>query len=327
MRTYRHPGIGGSTLVCRVFGSSRWEAVIAAATLVLAVILVSCGPSGRPKAEFETELGDDGQLVVVTTSIWADVVANLLCEPREAVTPVIPAGGDPHGFQPSLAHAGAISEADLVVANGGGLEGSMVDLLEDRELKGGAVVYATELTATDPVNPHIWLDPRRVVEVSNALAPVLIEAGADPSTVEQCTDEYVAELEGLDRQIAQQLANLAPADRKLVTNHDALGYFADRYEFEVIGTLLSSSSTLTEAGPGDFEQLRSLINEHGVRAVFAEGGHSTAEMETLVSQLDGVRVVELDLESLGEPESATGTYLDMMRVGSEQIAVALEAKT
>ena len=108
----------------------------------------------------------------------------------------------------------------------------------------------------------------------------------------------------------------------LVTNHDSLGYLADRYDFTVLGSILPSTSTLTEASPGQLEELGEAIEAEGVPAIFTETISSADDAEALADRL-GVDVVELYTESLGEPGSGVETYADLMRFDAQAIADAL----
>ncbi len=120
-----------------------------------------------------------------------------------------------------------------------------------------------------------------------------------------------------------EILSVVPPDRRLlVTNHDALGRFADRYDFEILGTVLPGSSTLAEASPAELEQLADEIESAGVPAIFAEALESTDEATTLAERL-GVDVVTLYTDSLGEQGSGAETYADLMRFNATAIADAL----
>ena len=118
------------------------------------------------------------------------------------------------------------------------------------------------------------------------------------------------------------LAVVPPDRRLLVTNHDALGRFADRYDFEILGSVIPGSSTLAEASPAELEQLADDIEAQGVPAIFAEALESTDEATTLADRL-GVDVVTLYTDSLGEEGSGAETYPDLMRFNATAIADAL----
>ncbi len=175
----------------------------------------------------------------------------------------------------------------------------------------------------DGGDPHLWFDPTLVAEAAPLIADALVAAGADEATTEQCVDEFTSELETLDAELAEILSVVPPERRLLVTNHDALGRFADRYDFEILGTVLPGSSTLAEASPAELEQLADEIETAGVPAIFAEALESTDEATTLADRL-GVDVVTLYTDSLGEEGSGAETYADLMRFDATAIADALE---
>ncbi len=131
-----------------------------------------------------------------------------------------------------------------------------------------------------------------------------------------------AELVELDAAIAERLGTVPEERRLLVTNHDNLGYFADRYGFEVIGSVLPSSSTLVEASPSELDDLADEIEEAGVPAIFAEALESTDDATALGDRL-GVEVVTLYSDSLGEEGSGAETYAEMMLFDADAIASAL----
>ncbi|MYE66964.1 MAG: zinc ABC transporter substrate-binding protein [Acidimicrobiia bacterium] len=174
-------------------------------------------------------------------------------------------------------------------------------------------------------DPHVWLDPVRVAQAAEGLAAVLVDQhGLDAERVSTCVDAYLAELAQLHEDITDTLATVPAANRKLVTNHDAFGYFADRYNFEVIGTVIPSLSTLAEPSPASLEALAELIEETGISAIFSEYlSHSRDVAAALADRLDGVSVVSLYSGALGEEGSGADTYLTMMRANARTIAEAL----
>ena len=171
----------------------------------------------------------------------------------------------------------------------------------------------------------MWLDPVRVAQAVESLAAVLVDQhGLDAGRVSACVDAYLAELAQLHEDINDTLATVPAASRKLVTNHDAFGYFADRYNFEVIGTVIPSLSTLAEPSPASLEALAELIEETGVPAIFSEYlSHSRDVASALADRLEGVSVVSLYSGALGPEGSGAETYLTMMRHNARTIAGAL----
>ncbi|MDE0517881.1 MAG: metal ABC transporter substrate-binding protein, partial [Acidimicrobiaceae bacterium] len=173
-------------------------------------------------------------------------------------------------------------------------------------------------------DPHVWFDPHRVAEALPVLAQALTaHAGLDPAAVEACMNSYRAELEAVDAEIAAKIEQLPPESRKLVTNHDAFAYFAARYGFEVIGTVIPSLSSMAEANPAGLEELAEIIEHEGIKAIFAEIQHSGDEIEALAARIGGVEVVTLYTGSLGPPGSGAETYTGYLRTNTDLIVDSL----
>jgi zinc/manganese transport system substrate-binding protein len=289
--------------------------------------------------------GEDPPIVIATTSIWADIVDRLDCADHFTVETLIPVGGDAHSFEPSVRDRERLGGAALVVTNGGGLEELLHDTLDAVANEGTTVFEVFDHVTTAPLehsgedehaegdeegdehghegaDPHVWFDPTLVIEAAPAIAAELVAAGADAAGVEVCVDEFTTEMERLDAEVTEILS-VVPADRRLlVTNHDALGYFARRYDFEILGTVIPGSSTLAETSPAELQELADEIDSAGVPAIFAEALESTDEATTLAERL-GVDVVTLYTDSLGEGGSGAETYADLMRFNATAIADAL----
>jgi len=173
-------------------------------------------------------------------------------------------------------------------------------------------------------DPHVWFDPQRVSGVLAELGEQLVGlAGLDSEAVGRCIAAYQEELSALDAEIAELVESVPQSGRLLVTSHDALGYFADRYGFSVIGTVIPAPTTLAESNPAQLEALAQTISEHGVRAIFAETQHSARDTEALAARVGDVEVVTLFTGSLGEAGSGAETYLGFMRTNAALITDAL----
>ena len=172
-------------------------------------------------------------------------------------------------------------------------------------------------------DPHVWLDPQRVAGVLGELADELIHAGADADTVNRCLDSYREALEVADAEIAEIL-DAVPADRRiLITNHDAFGYFADRYGFEIVGTVIPSLSTGAETNPALLEELAEIIEHEGVPAVFSETTHSDADIQALATAAGNINVVQLLTGSLAPDGEEGDTLIGMLLFNANAIADAL----
>ena len=170
----------------------------------------------------------------------------------------------------------------------------------------------------------MWFDPHRVAEALPVLAQALTaDAGLDPAAVEACLNSYVAELEAVDAEIAAKVEQLPAESRKLVTNHEALGYYAARYGFEIIGTVIPSPSSMAEPNPAGLERLAETIEHEGIKAIFAEVQHSGDDIKALAAQVGDVDVVTLYTGSLGPPGSGAETYTGYLLTNTDLIVDSL----
>jgi ABC-type Zn uptake system ZnuABC Zn-binding protein ZnuA len=303
--------------------------------------------------------------VVVTTSIWADITSNVACDGLAEVRMIIPPGGDPHSFEPSLRDREAMDAADVIVANGLFLEESLEDTIDAAESGGVTVLRVGE--GLDPIptaaassenadhegddhdksdadaahdedaahddeaahddhgdeDPHVWWDPTRIATAVALIADALADAGVDRAALDACVATYLDELTALDDDIEALVAPLDDTQRILVTNHDSLGYFADRYDFEVLGSVIPSSSSLAATSPADLDALAADIEATGVSAIFADTQNSSDDADALADRIGDIEVVSMLTDTLDEPGSAQGTYVGWLRQNVETIVEAL----
>ena len=173
-------------------------------------------------------------------------------------------------------------------------------------------------------DPHVWLDPLRAAQLGQEVAAVHAEVAPDDAdAVQAAADDLRARLEALDAELAEAIATIPEERRQLVTNHEALGYLAARYDLDVIATVLPGTSADVDVTAGAFTELVELLRETGVRAVFAETTSSDRLAQALAAEVEGVEVVELYTDSLGEPGSGADSIEGMLRVDVERIVDAL----
>jgi len=308
----------------------RHHFAVVAVALAGALLAAACGGSDGAAG------GDGGGPdVVVTTSILGDVVENLVGDAAE-VEVIMPPNADPHDFQASARQAAALREAHLVVVNGAGFEAGLEDAIDGAVDDGATVFAAVDHVDTLPagkhadegegVDPHFFTDPARMAAAAEALADALADdvPGLDDQAFRDRAGTYLDQLRALDAEVEATLAPVPAADRKLVTNHDVFAYFADRYGFTVVGTVIPAITTSAEPSAGELDELAATIEAEGVRAIFADTSSPEALAEALAAEVGGdVQVVELYSESLGEPGSEGGTYVDMIRTDATRIAGAL----
>ena len=387
------PGPSPVIVDCQARPRRSWKRVALAVFAALALSAASCGgDEGDAEGDGQPAAAPTAPTILVTTGIWADVVSNVACGDMAVIETLIPVGGDPHGYEPSLRDRESMENAALVVTNGLELEEGLEDTLE-AVAEGGTPVFEFA-EGMEPIpfafegahhgegeeeeeghdedegeegeeeeeeghhdeeeeeeeeghdedegeeeegdhgeeeeghgsggDPHVWFDPQRVSGALPGLARVLTaEVGLDAAAVDACLAGYQAELEAVDAEIAAKVEQLPAGSRKLVTNHEALGYFADRYGFEVIGTVIPTPSSMAQASPAGLEQLAEIIEHEGIKAIFAETLHSVDDVEALAARVGDVDVVTLYTGSLGPSGSGAENYVGFMRTNAESIVDAL----
>ncbi|MCC6222145.1 MAG: zinc ABC transporter substrate-binding protein [Thermoleophilia bacterium] len=303
------------------------------ALLPLAAVAVAAGCGGGAASE-RTER----PRVVVTYSILGSLVTELVGEAAD-VTVLMPDGVDPHDWQPSAKDVEAIQSADLVAANGLDLEEGIDDALAEAERSGVPVFRAADHVDVRTVgegetghgeehegdehgagspDPHIWTSPLAMRSAISALAAALAaDAGID---VSGRAAQLEARLTELDGELERLLATVPEGRRQLVTGHESMGYFADRYGFVLVGAVVPGLSSQAEASAADLAELKGQIERAGATVVFTEIGTPVQVAEAIASET-GAAVVELPSHSLPDD----GSYFTFMRGLATAVADALAA--
>ena len=174
-------------------------------------------------------------------------------------------------------------------------------------------------------DPHFFTDPMRMAAAVDGIVDFLAAevSGLDAAALEASAADYIAELEALDAELVSLIDAIPAEQRVLVTNHDAFGYFADRYGFEIVGVVIPGGGTTDSVSPRELADLAEVIDAEGVPAIFSESTASDELINVLADEVGAVAVVELYSGSLGEPGSDGATYLDMVRTNAQRIAGAL----
>ena len=285
------------------------------ALLVALAALAGCGSSDGDSAA--------GPAVVVTTSQAADLVRNVAGE-RADVTQILAANADPHEYEPRPSDAEALANADLIVRSGGDVDEWLGQLVESSGSD------APELTLADHVHlirgdggedPHWWQDPRNAVAAVTAIRDEL--DAIDPAGAtgyDTRARRYSASLERLDREIAACVGRVPAAKRKLVTSHDALGYYARRYGIRVIGAVIPALTTAAQPSAGDVAKLVDTIEKTGVRTLFAESSVNP-KVEQAIARQTGARIgPPLWADALGPKGSSGATYLGSIAFNTRALA-------
>ena len=294
-----------------------------AASLCTSIVLIGC--SASPSSAPDTTPLVSRPSIVVTYSVLGAVVSELVGDAAD-VSIVIPDGQDPHDFEPSAKDVEMINDADLLVANGLGFEEGLADALDAANDRGvdrflvsdfvttidgdghdhhssdddshGDDAHDEDTSDAHATDPHIWLSPFALSEMIDDLGMAINSStGLD---VTDAAEELAASLLSLDAQVANLITALGSCT--IVTGHDELGYFADRYGCEVVGAVIPSFSTTAEASAGELSDLKDLIEQHDVKTLFTGLGTSSDVVERLVSELD-IRAVELTTHFMSGAQS------------------------
>ena len=278
---------------------------------VLLAVVVGCGDGG----------GDDdaGVRVAATTTQVADLVAHVGGK-RVALDSILRPNSDPHEYEPRPSDAAALAKADVVFRSGGDLDEWLDEVVDSA---GGG---AEQVTLIDSVkraddDPHWWQNPRNAILAVAAIRDALIDA--DPSGragYERRAAAYTTRLRRLDAEVAGCLDRVPRAKRKLVTTHDALGYFAARYGIEVIGAVIPSLSTQAQPSAKDVGELVGQIKREGVEAIFPEASLSR-RLEQAISRESGAEVGgQLWADTLGPAGSSGATYVEAIQANAVELA-------
>jgi len=298
----------------------RWSAVLLAVVLLSAACgdATSSGRSSNPNAALQ---------VVATTTVLADF-AKVVGGDRVGVYGVLKPNVDPHDFDPAPADLDAMKRAEVIVKNGVGLEAWLEDTIASSDSDATVVDASAGITIRSggtTGDPHIWHDPRNAKQMVATIAEAFRAADPDGAAVyARNLAAYTAELDTLDAEIETQVARLS--NKKLVTNHDAFGYFIDRYGFDFVGSIIPSFDTSAELSASELRDLVTAIRAEGVKAVFSETSVPGKTARTIATEAK-VTVVEgadaLYGDGLGPAKSDGATYLMMMRHNARTIVTNL----
>jgi ABC-type Zn uptake system ZnuABC Zn-binding protein ZnuA len=277
---------------------------------LLLVLAAGCG-SSDPSSTSVT--------AVATTTQLADFARNVGGD-RVSVDSILRPNSDPHEYEPRPSDAAAVAKAGIVFRSGGDLDQWLDQVIDSA---GGD---AKQVTLIDSVkregdDPHWWQDPRNSVIAVAAIRDALIEV--DPGGrrgYERRAAAYTAKLRQLDAEVRRCIDQVPADKRKLVTTHDALGYFAKRYGIRVIGAVIPSLSTQAQPSAKDVQELVDQIESEGVEAIFPEASLSK-KLEQAISREAGAEVGgQLWADTLGPKGSSGATYLGAIASNAKTLA-------
>ncbi|TRZ72945.1 MAG: zinc ABC transporter substrate-binding protein [Actinobacteria bacterium] len=277
-----------------------------------AILLGACSSDELAKTDLANK-----PTIVVTYSVLGDIVHQLVGDLATVIV-VIPDGQDPHEFQPSAKDVETLNNASIVISNGLDFEEGLLSPLATAvnagipEFRLGDNVTTRMLDGG--ADPHLWLSPAKFLEAIPALT-----AAIEQATGLDLADQSVAlttQLTEIDAQVASTLSGITC---KLVSGHDEMGYFADRYGCTVIGAIIPSLSTTSEASAGELAKLKDQIAQHNVKAIFTGLG-TPQEVANQLANETGVAAVSLSTHYL----NGATNYREFMLHLAQQIADALQ---
>jgi len=292
---------------------------------ILGLLAAACGTVARPPTP-------GGKLQVVATfSVLGDLVHNVGGD-KIQLHILVGSGQDTHTYEPTPADGSALADTALVFENGLEFE-KWLDKLYDASGSKAPRIVVTKglepltLAVGDEIgetDPHAWHDVANVIHMVEAIRDALKQADpANAQAYEENAQAYLAQLRELDNWVAQQVKAVPEAHRKLVTNHDTFGYFARRYGFEILGTILPTSTEGASPSAQQMAQLVEALKASGVPAVFAETVSSNALLDQVATEA-GVKVIaSLYTDALGPPGSEGDTYVKMVRYNVTTVVNAL----
>lgn len=311
-----------------------WQRSFLVAFLAAALGLAGCSEDG----------GDSPPEVVATTSQIGALVEEIAGD-RLAVKTLMPAGVDPHDYEPSPQDVRDIGAAALVLRNGLGLDGFLDAVIAGSEAE--RVVTVTEGIALRALaenehaheeadheeegehehgefDPHVWQDPANVrVMVANIADALAAAFPDDADAFRERAEAYRARLDEVDAEIRALIDSIPLEQRKVISNHDSMRYFLDRYGLEFVGAVVPGMAHEAEPSPQDIAELEDLIRAEGVRAIFVEATMNPRVAEQIGADTGVTIVDDLYGDSLGEPGSGAETVDGMLLHNARRIVEAL----
>jgi len=318
-------------LKVRIIFSGLW--------VILLVILSACSPipsqqktgTGSPEAPGFIR-------VVATTTILGDVVRQVGGGFIE-LTILLPAGIDPHSFEPAPQDIAAVAHADLIIVNGVGLEVFLDRLLKNAGSTSIIVTasdgialrqlgnVAGEAGATGPTNvsdPHVWFNPNNVIIWTQNIERALSDIDpAHAPTYSANALAYQAQLLTLDSWITEQVSQIPQENRNLVTDHEDMGYYADRYGLKQTGTVIPGFSSVSQPSAQELAALEEIIRINNIRALFI-GTTVNPNLAQRVASDTGAQLVMVYTDALTQPGGKADSYLTLMRFDTSAIVEALK---
>jgi zinc/manganese transport system substrate-binding protein len=295
--------------VRRMIGATLW--------LVSAMILGACGPA--PVADAPEPVR------VLAAETFLGDMAQQVAGDRLQVQTLLPAGVDPHEYQTNPQDAIKIAESQVLIVNGLDYEAWLQNSLQAAAAGVQVVTASNGLPPAPNANPHLWMNPLNGIRYVENIRDGLSAADPGGATAYAANAEtYIGQLKALDQWIRGQVDQIPQDRRLLVTNHDAIGAFADAYGFRVVGLVIPSTSTEAAPTAQEMAALIDVIRRDAVPAIFLDISESP-NLADQIAQETGVKVVTgLYVETLSAPDGPAPTYVDMLKEDTTLIVDALK---
>ena len=291
------------------------------ATLALAMVFgAACGGGN-----VSSPRGSGPIPVVATTTVLADMVARVGAE-HVTVASLVPKGGEVHTFDPSPRDVGRVESARLIVANGLGLDDWLTQLARDAGTSAPIVALGDAIAAERLIledgrpNPHAWLDPD--IAVTYALTAAEALSQVDPpnaAAYDANAMGFARDMIALRDELAAKFDAVPPANRKIVSFHDAMPYFARAFDLDIVGNIVSAPGQ--DPSAGDLAALITAIRSTGAKAILSEVQFDDELAQTIAAETGATVVSDLYTDSLGEPP--VDTYAGILRWDVDRIVDAL----
>lgn len=323
------PGAAIAVLAGAVFAVVAAASAIAARRLrpVPATALLALAALGVAGCGTGSGAGEGKTSVVVTTTQLGDLV-RVVGGSNVAVTQILQPGSDPHEYEPRPRDVQAAAGADVILTSGLGLDEWAAQVISDAGAEGTVVDVGEGVPVKLPGagdeggagDPHWWHDPANVIAATEAIERALV--AADPAAgpaLRASARAYRERLERLDAAIRACVLAVPRADRKIVTDHDAFGYFTTRYGIRVVGAVIPSQTTRAQASAGELARLERTIRRERVKAVFPESSVNRRLAERIASDTGATARHTLYGDTLGPAGSRGATYLGMEEANADAL--------
>ena len=308
----------------------------------------SAPAESTPAATAESETAAGTASVIATTTMLGDVTNDIVICGGGTVEVLMPNGADPHDFSASSDQIASMIKADLVVVNGLGFESGLTDSLANAINDGANIFEVAPLL--DPIefgvashadeggdvhagedgedhgslDPHFWFDMNRMATAAELIGSELTKTTGNEAYA-TCAATTATQIRAAESEVRAILESVPVEKRILITDHDALGYLAAGYGYEIAGTVIPAGTTLAEPSSADLAALVATIKAEGITAIFSNSASPTALVEAVAAESgSNITVTPLYVESLGEPGSPAANYIDMMRTNAQLIAAGLQ---